>query len=145
MFHQSKKMIENVYDKKTAIVLLENGVGIERSMFKAYPDACVISGVTMVSSTLYGTTVSHVGTDAVSFGPFINKNLDKEVQIEKAKEFTKLYYNEHNKAKYDVNVKYIRWRKLVYNGAINTTCAITNVDVGRLELLVVWTKSLDQQ
>lgn len=127
-------IIAKAYRKETAIVLLENGVGIERSMFKAYPDATVISGVTMISSTLYGTTVKHVGTDTVSFGPFINPSLDKEAQIAKAKEFTKLYYNKYNNAKYDEDVKYIRWRKLIYNGAINTTCAITNVDAGRLEL-----------
>ncbi|TID30734.1 hypothetical protein CANINC_000650 [Pichia inconspicua] len=129
-----EKMIEDVYDKDTSIVLLENGVGIERSMFKAYPDSTVISGVTMISSTLYGSTVKHVGKDTVSFGPFINPNINKDKQIESAKNFTKLYYNEHNQAKYDENVKYIRWRKLVYNAAINTTCAITNVDAGRLEI-----------
>lgn len=129
-----EKMIEKAYNKDTAIVLLENGVGIERSMFKAYPDAIVISGVTMISSTLYDTTVKHVGPDTISFGPFINSNLPKDLQIEKAKNFQKLYYNKFNNAKYDENVKFIRWRKLVYNGAINTTCAIVNVDVGRLEL-----------
>lgn len=129
-----EKMIEEVYDKDTSIVLLENGIGIERSMYKAYPDATVISGVTMISSTLYGTTVKHVGTDNVSFGPFINPNKSKEEQVEAAKKFAKLYYNEHNKAEYNENVKYIRWRKLVYNAAINTTCAITNVDSGRLDI-----------
>ena len=129
-----EKMIEKAYSKDTAIVLLENGVGIDRSMFKAYPDATIISGVTMISSTLYGTTVKHVGSDTVSFGPFLNPSLEKEPQVEKAKAFTALYYNEHNGAKYEADVKYIRWRKLVYNGAINTTCAITNVDAGRLEL-----------
>lgn len=129
-----EKMIEKVYHKDTAIVLLENGIGIERSMFKAYPDATVISGVTMISSTLYGTTVKHVGPDTVSFGPFINATLPKEEQIEKTKRFVALYHNDKNNAKYDENVKYIRWRKLVYNAAINTTCAITNVDAGRLDL-----------
>lgn len=129
-----EKMIEKGYNKDTAIVLLENGVGIERSMFKAYPDATVISGVTMISSTLYGNVIKHVGTDSISFGPFINESIDKEVQITKAKKFVDLYHNDKNNAKYDENVKYIRWRKLVYNAAINTTCAITNVDAGRLEL-----------
>jgi 2-dehydropantoate 2-reductase len=129
-----EKMIENAYNKDSTIVLLENGVGIERSMFNAYPDATVISGVTMISSTLYGTTIKHVGPDIVSFGPYINETLDKDSQIEKAKKFVNLYYNDKNKAKYDENVKYIRWRKLIYNAAINTTCAITNVDAGRLEI-----------
>lgn len=129
-----EKMIENAYNKDTAVVLLENGIGIERSMFKAYPDATVISGVTMISSTLYGTVVKHVGPDTVSFGPFINESIDKDAQIAKAKKFVELYYNDKNNAKYDENVKYIRWRKLVYNACINSTCAITNVDAGRLDI-----------
>ncbi|ONH77332.1 putative 2-dehydropantoate 2-reductase [Pichia kudriavzevii] len=130
-----EKMIEGAYSKDTPIVLLENGIGIERSMFRAYPDATVISGVTMISSTLFhGKIVKHVGVDSVSFGPFINPNLDRDLQIAKAKKFAKLYYNQHNGAKYDEDVKFIRWKKLVYNAAINTTCAITNVDCGRLEL-----------
>ena len=129
-----EKIIEKVYNKDTAIVLLENGVGIERSVFKAFPDATCISGVTMISSTLYGNTVRHVGKDSVSFGPFINSAIDRDAQVTKAKKFAKLYHNEHNQAKYDENVKYTRWRKLIYNGAINTTCAITNVDAGRLDM-----------
>lgn len=129
-----EKMFEKAYNKDTAIVLLENGIGIERSVFKAFPDATVISGVTMISSTLYGRTVKHVGPDTVSFGPFINSSIDKDLQISKAKKFVELYYNEKNKAQYNEDVKYTRWRKLVYNGAINTVCAITNVDSGRLEL-----------
>ncbi|GAV29798.1 hypothetical protein PMKS-003302 [Pichia membranifaciens] len=98
-----EKMIEKAYSKDTAIVLLENGVGIDRSMFKAYPDATIISGVTMISSTLYGTTVKHVGSDTVSFGPFLNPSLEKEPQVAKAKAFTALYYNEHNGAKYEAD------------------------------------------
>lgn len=129
-----EEMIKDVYNKDTTVVLLENGVGIERSMFKAYPDATVVSGVTMISSTLYGTIVKHVGSDTISFGPFINPNLAKEPQVAKAKKFQELYYNKFNNAQYDENVKYIRWRKLIYNGAINTTCAITNVDAGRLHI-----------
>ncbi|GMM27809.1 hypothetical protein DAMA08_005250 [Martiniozyma asiatica (nom. inval.)] len=120
--------------ENTAIVLLENGVGIERATIAAFPKNSVISGVTLIGSTLYGDVVKHVGSDTVSFGPFENKNIPMDGQIEKAKKFQEIYYNEQNKAKYDENVKYIRWRKLVYNASINTTAAITNLDAGRLEL-----------
>lgn len=129
-----EKIIENVYNKDTAIVLLQNGIGIEKTVFKAFPDATCISGVTMISSTLYGTTVKQVATDSVTWGPFINTAIDKDAQIAKAKKWAEIYSNGINESKYDENVNFIRWRKLIYNAAVNTTCAITDVDCGRLEL-----------
>ncbi|GMM27810.1 hypothetical protein DAMA08_005260 [Martiniozyma asiatica (nom. inval.)] len=127
-------IIKPAVSEDTAIVLLENGVGIEKPLFKAFPNHCVISGVTLIGTTLYTDTVKHVVTDEVEFGPFINPKMDKSLQIEKAKGFVELYANPGNKTRYGEDVKYIRWRKLVYNGAINSTCALLNVDIGRLEL-----------
>ncbi|KAG0677612.1 hypothetical protein C6P40_002214 [Pichia californica] len=129
-----ENLIAPAFTKNTSIVLLENGIGIERSMFKTFPDSIVISGVTLIGTTLYGKIVKHFSQDIVSFGPFINPNIEKGLQIEKAKEFTKLYSNEKNKIEYNENVKYFRWRKLIFNGAVNTTCAITGVDSGRLDM-----------
>jgi 2-dehydropantoate 2-reductase len=129
-----EKMIENAYNKDSTIVLIQNGIDIEKPMFKAYPDATVVSGVTMIGSTLYDKTVKHVGSDIITFGPFINPNLSKDTQIEKAKKFVELYYNEKNKARYDEDVKFTRWRKLVYNSCINTTCALAGLDSGRVDV-----------
>lgn len=129
-----EKIIEPVVTPSSVIVLLENGGGIERDLFKAYPKNHVISGVTIIGSTLYTDTVKQVGTDGISFGAFINPNLPADAQKESAKKFHEIYRNDINNAKYDENVKFIRWRKLVYNAAINSACAITNVDSGRLQV-----------
>lgn len=128
-----ENIIKGVVTPESAIVLLENGVGIERDFFKAYPENHIISGVTIIGSTLYTDTVKQVGPDKISFGAFINPALPKDPQCESAKKFQTIYRNDINDAKYDENVKFIRWRKLVYNAAINSACAITNVDSGRLQ------------
>lgn len=128
-------MLEDCFDEeKTAVVLIQNGLGIEIPFFKKYPKACVISGVTMINTTLYNDTVKHVSKDTIKFGPFINYNISKELQIEKCKKFVELYSNKNNDAQYEEDVKYSRWWKLVYNSCINTTCALSNLDSGRVEL-----------
>lgn len=130
--------IENIaaecYDEKTAFVLLQNGIWIDKPFFKRFPKAFLISGVSMIGAVLYTDTVKQMGPDFVTFGPFLNKNLPEELQIARCKRFVELYGNEHNDARYAFNVKETRWKKLVYNSAMNTTCAVTGVDSGRLDL-----------
>lgn len=45
-----------------------------------------------------------------------------------------MYNNEKVDCEYDSDVKFGRWRKLVYNACLNPVCALTGVDSGRLEL-----------
>lgn len=127
-------MLDDCYSDDSTIVLIQNGIGIEIPIYKKYPKATVISGVTLIGTTLYETTVKHVARDIIKFGPFINYNLSKESQIAKCKKFVELYSNENNSTEYEEDVKLTRWRKLVYNTAINTTCATVNLDCGRVEL-----------
>ncbi|GAV29799.1 hypothetical protein PMKS-003303 [Pichia membranifaciens] len=127
-------MLEDCYSDNTAIMLIQNGIGIEIPIYKKYPKATVLSGVTLIGTTLYENTVKHVARDDIKFGPFINYNLSKESQVAKCKKFVEIYSNENNSTEYEENVKLTRWRKLVYNTAINTTCAIVNLDSGRVEL-----------
>lgn len=127
-------MLDDCYNDKSTIVLIQNGINTEIPIYKRYPKACVLSGVTLIGTTLYDTTVKHVNTDDIKFGPFINYNIDKQYQINKCKEFFNLYSNPNNRAEYEEDVKLTRWRKLVYNTCINTTCAVVNLDVGRVDL-----------
>lgn len=119
----------------TAVVLLQNGIDIGAPVIAKYPRNVVLSGVSMISSTNYGGgVIDHEGHDMLQVGYFENGNLPLEVQEKSAKAFVDLYHNGHNDCVYDANVKYTRWRKLVYNATLNPICTLTNVDVGRLEL-----------
>lgn len=127
-------MIDGCFNEKSVIVLIQNGIGIEIPIYRRYPNAIILSGVTLIGTTLYEATVKHVARDDIKFGPFINYNLDKQLQINKCKEFIELYENDKNLVEYEEDVKFTRWRKLVYNACINTTCALANLDAGRVQI-----------
>ncbi|CUM66559.1 uncharacterized protein PRCAT00004228001 [Priceomyces carsonii] len=132
---KTEDLIEPVVTpKKTIILLSQNGIGIEEPIIKKFPGNIVLSGVSMISSNKYVTDVKHVSTDILGVGYFDDGFSDAELQKEAAENFIGLYANEFNDCKYDPNVKYARWRKLVYNATLNSICTLTGVDSGRLDI-----------
>ncbi|SGZ50054.1 CIC11C00000001593 [Sungouiella intermedia] len=124
-----------VTEEVSAIVLLQNGIDIGAPVIAKYPKNVVLSGVSMISSTNYGDgVIDHEGHDFLKVGYFENTKLPLEFQEKRAKDFVDLYHNGKNECLYDEDVKYTRWRKLVYNATLNPICTLTNVDVGRLEM-----------
>ncbi|CEP22295.1 unnamed protein product [Cyberlindnera jadinii] len=130
--------VEDIYadavTKDTVIVLLENGLGIEKPVFKRFPGNIVLSGVSMISSANYSGKVHQNGPDFLTVGYFDNGVVSKELQQEKVDEFVKLYSTPQNKCIVDPDVKFTRWRKLLYNATFNTVCALVNLDVGRVTM-----------
>jgi 2-dehydropantoate 2-reductase len=130
--------VEDIYQDaitpgKTVIVLLQNGIGIEKAAFARFPSNIILSGISMISSINTNGNIQHVGTDDLAVGYFNNTTLDADIQESKRDEFVGLYSNEHNNCYIDNDVKYRRWRKLVYNATFNSLCAITDLDVGRIQ------------
>lgn len=114
---------KNLINENTCIVLLQNGINIEK--YWKYPN--LISGVSYISSTNDKGTITQYGTDNVRFGFF-----DKSDKQDKLDQFIQLYSNEFNKAEIDTNVKLSRWKKLLYNSSYNTICCLVDLDIGRL-------------
>ncbi|ODV86924.1 hypothetical protein CANARDRAFT_6491 [[Candida] arabinofermentans NRRL YB-2248] len=127
-------LIAKCYTPEVGILLLQNGIGIEKPIFKLFPEAYVMSGVTMVSSTLYGRKVVHVATEHVRVGAYDNGKIPYEKQVAKCKKFIEIYSTDKNDIIYDENVNFSRWRKLVYNACVNSSAALTDCDIGRLEV-----------
>lgn len=123
-----------VTPNKTKIMLLQNGIHIGDSCIEKFPENVVLSGVSMISSTNYKAVIVHEVSDSLAVGYFPNHNILTEIQKQAALDFVKCYHNGKNECKYDDNVNFTRWRKLVYNATINPICSLTGVDVGRLEL-----------
>lgn len=119
---------------KSTIVLLQNGIHIGEPFIAKYPSNIVLSGVSMISSTNYNGEISHYSQDSLAIGYFHNANFTEAAQKEAAETFVQCYHNGKNHCFYDADVNFTRWRKLVYNATLNPICAITGVDVGRLEL-----------
>ncbi|OVF07415.1 putative 2-dehydropantoate 2-reductase [Clavispora lusitaniae] len=132
---KTEELVEpTISEGKTVILLMQNGIGIEESFLTKYPNNIVLSGVSMISSTNYDGVIDHVGHDFLKVGYFENPNIPIEKQKQAALQFVSLYHNGKNECVYDEDVKYTRWRKLVYNATLNSICTLTNVDVGRLQL-----------
>lgn len=123
-----------VTPKITAVLLLQNGIEIGTDVIKKFPENVVLSGVSMISSTNYSGVIDHEGTDFLKVGYFNNPNLSAEMQKAAAARFVEIYHNGKNECVYDDDVKFTRWRKLVYNATLNSVCTLTGVDAGRLEL-----------
>lgn len=129
-----EELIEPLVSAESTIVLVQNGIDIGAPFVEKYPKNVVLSGVSMISSTNYGGKITHVGHDELMVGVFHNPALEVKPQEMAAKTFVDLYKNDKNDCVFDENVKFTRWRKLVYNATLNTVCTLTGVDVGRLEL-----------
>ena len=114
-------------EKKTSIVLMQNGINPEIYWKDLKQQVHLISGVSYISSTRTNTLVTQYGRDLVKFGLF-----DETEDKHHLKIFHQLYSNEYNHASVDHNVALTRWRKLLWNASFNTVCCLTNSDVGGL-------------
>lgn len=122
---------------KTTIVLLQNGINIEKPMIKEYPTNHILSGISLIGSTNINCTVHNPGKDCILLSPFHNPNVNYDVSIAKAKEFASIYQHDDesvNKVTLEDNALESRWNKLVYNCVFNTICAITDMDVNRCQI-----------
>ncbi|EED17640.1 2-dehydropantoate 2-reductase family protein, putative [Talaromyces stipitatus ATCC 10500] len=114
----------------TIIVLLQNGINIERPLFKAFPDNIVLSGVSMISATeTEPGKVRQDDPDILIISPFHNPRISMERESAAAQSFVDLY-SASGKAscKLEPDVGTIRWRKLIYNACYNSICAILDMD-----------------
>ncbi|KAK5064837.1 hypothetical protein LTR84_000671 [Exophiala bonariae] len=120
----------------SSIVLIQNGLNIEKPLIKAFPNNIVISGTSFNESRQTGQgIIAQTDTDRVSFGAFENSNISIPRQQESAKAFCAIYgVNGKCDASYDPNVGWIRWRKLLYNACLNPICAISGLDTGLVQL-----------
>ncbi|SCU79137.1 LANO_0A05204g1_1 [Lachancea nothofagi CBS 11611] len=127
-------VIAPVVTADTAIVLIQNGIGIDVEAKTKFPQNIVLSGVSMIGSANRNGHIEHEAPDFLKVGYFDNENLDQADMEKVCRKFVKLYSNDKNECHFDENVKFSRWRKLVYNACLNSVCALTGVDSGRLEL-----------
>lgn len=132
---------------KTVIVLIQNGLNIEKPLYEKFPQNVVLSGVSRVDSHEIATgVIEQADHDRLIIGAFKNRtpnlNIESGVDIDAdadaaARHFVQLY---SAAGKTDCRhipveeVPFYRWQKLVYNACMNTICAITGLDTGRIQL-----------
>ncbi|KAH6643632.1 2-dehydropantoate 2-reductase-like protein [Boeremia exigua] len=120
----------------TALVLLQNGLNIEKPFLESHPRTIVLSGVSLIGSA--EPSSGHIiqnEPDRLLVGAFPHPSISDELASERAKQFVNLYSAGGNTdCKFSPDVLHDRWRKLVYNACLNPICAITGVDSGRIRL-----------
>ncbi|KAK7432155.1 hypothetical protein QQZ08_001100 [Neonectria magnoliae] len=120
----------------TVIVLIQNGLNIEAPIFEKFPENICLSGVSMIGSheVAHGV-IEHDDADELTVGAFHNPRLNKEAEEKAAKEFIDMYAaGGKTTCTFAEDVPYSRWRKLIYNACLNSTCALTGLDSGRIRL-----------
>lgn len=118
----------------TNILLLQNGLNIERPFIKAFPTNPVLSGITVIGASENPPgTIKHDNFDISYIGAFDNPNVKNELSEAAARAFVELYGAcPAVKCTYDGDVLFSRWRKLLYNASFNTVATILRMDVSRM-------------
>lgn len=126
-----------VTDGLTTIVLIQNGIDIEKPMIKQFPHCVILSGVSLIGSANVNCVVKNSHKDIIFLAPFDNPNMDTQLAQEKTRHFAELYQN----ANKDINTVVIeesagrsRWEKLVNNSVFNPVTAITGLDINRCQI-----------
>ncbi|OGE52304.1 hypothetical protein PENARI_c010G12553 [Penicillium arizonense] len=121
---------------KTAIVLSQNGLNIEKPIIPRFPHNPVISSVSTVGATERAyADIFHDDPDAQKIGPFQNQSVPQQIAEDAAKNYINIY-NPNGKLEvvYDADVQRARWRKLLYNGSFNPIATILRMDTRRMRM-----------
>lgn len=125
-----------VTSERTTVVLVQNGLNIEKPLIASFPRNPILSGVSLVGA--YEPSPGFIQQDfpdTLFIGAFPNQDLPRSKLEEVSQEFVRLYsHGGKTKCEYNPEVGWIRWRKLVYNACLNPICAITGLDTGRIRL-----------
>ncbi|KAJ5609037.1 ApbA-domain-containing protein [Penicillium herquei] len=121
---------------KTAIVLSQNGINIEKPLISRFPTNPLISSVAYTGATETSLAkIYHDDDDCQKIGAFTNPQVPQEVADEAAKRYVEIYNPE---GKLDVlyvpEVDKVRWRKIAYNGSMNPIASILRMDVARMRM-----------
>lgn len=129
----------------TCIVLMQNGLNIEKPFQERFPHNELLSSVQLIGAEEASPgyivhsepDISYVGCFNSSFQDPQKGNLHLQEPIDTANLTTFLnLYNSTGKAnaRPDDNVRKTRWRKLIYNASYNSVSAITGLDVTRMRI-----------
>ncbi|KAH9869681.1 hypothetical protein IAQ61_006893 [Plenodomus lingam] len=121
---------------RTTLLLLQNGLNIERPFLRPFPNTPIISGVSMIGSAEPSPGhIVHDEGDRLLIGAFPTSHINPAFPERRAEEFVALYSAAgKTDCAYSPNVLHDRWKKLVFNACLNPICAITGLDDGRIRL-----------
>ncbi|KAJ9048743.1 hypothetical protein DSO57_1031771 [Entomophthora muscae] len=116
-------MIEPLTSKQSTIVLLQNGLGIEKPFFEKFPETPIISGVCMVAVSQFNPgKLIHKKTINLTFGSY------PKAKENACKSSMNLFSDIVLKATIDfqvsTDIELTRWSKLLWNGSFSPICIL---------------------
>ena len=121
---------------KTAIVLSQNGVNIEKPVIARFPTNPVISSVAYTGATETSlASIFHDDDDCQKIGAYASPQIPVEVSEEAAKRYVEIY-NPDGKLEviYSPEVAKARWRKIAYNASMNPVATMMRMDTRRIRM-----------
>jgi ketopantoate reductase len=118
------------------IVLIQNGLNIERQFLSHFPENIILSGVSRVDAhEVTPGVIEQKQKDNLHIGAFDNARLHIDDQRRAAERFVRLYNaGKHTTCLYEPGVAHDRWSRLVYNATLNPIYALTGVCTKDLHL-----------
>ncbi|SPB52007.1 Retrotransposon gag family protein [Aspergillus niger] len=119
----------------TVIVLVQNGLNIEKPFLRRFPSNIILSGVSRIDAhEVAPGIIEQRQKDILYVGAFENCLIPYEEQQKAAQHFAKIYSaGLKTNCSYKPNVRYDRWVKLVNNASFNPICALTGLTTGELQ------------
>ncbi|KAJ5553303.1 2-dehydropantoate 2-reductase [Penicillium frequentans] len=123
----------------TVIVLIQNGLNIEKPLMAQFPQNMVLSGVSRIDAhEVSKGVVEQKQRDLLYIGPFPSQPHDAESLRKSALYFIDIYGAAgRTTCLYKPDVGYDRWAKLVYNATLNPVSALVDLNTGELQMTSV--------
>jgi len=131
------EILEGLVGERTAIVLVQNGFGVEEPYLKRFPSAIILSAVTVVSAaqTSQGV-IKHNRWTRISVGPYIpgstsstGSNEREKAVIESNRRFVQLLQEGEIKDAEEYShskLQMVRWHKIAINASMNPSAVLSN-------------------
>jgi len=123
------EILEGLVGDGTAIVLVQNGVGVEEPYVGRFPGVTVLSAVTVVSAaqTRPGV-IAHNRWTRISIGPFLAQGIVEAAAVEKNERFVGLLKEGHvldAEAYSHAKLQMVRWHKIAINASMNPSAVLS--------------------
>ncbi len=120
------KLLKPLLHKNSMIVLIQNGLGIEKKLSGAFPKTDIAGGLAFICSQKNSPgVITHLDLGQITLGLY-QGNRDILTQI--GKDFTEAGVA----ARVAENLEYARWHKLLWNVPFNGMCVVLKTDTDKI-------------
>lgn len=127
------QQLEGLVSDGTAIVLIQNGLGVEEPYKKRFPNASILSAVTIISAAQpENSHIKHNRWTRINVGPYLPENSDPhmhEYSTSQNKAFVRLLTDGGVKdasAYSHAKLQLVRWHKIAINASMNPSSVLSD-------------------